>query len=41
MFDEQRGECIENLEKDSPAMEMYLASLSSLAKCSEAGLFYR
>lgn len=34
-------ECIEGLEKDSPAMEMYMASLTFLAKCSEAGLFYR
>lgn len=34
-------ECIEGLGKDSPAMEMYLASLTFLAKCSEAGLFYR
>lgn len=34
-------ECIEGLKKDSPAVEMYFASLSFLAKCSEAGLFYR
>ncbi len=34
-------ECIEGLNTDSPAAEMYLASLSFLAKCSEAGLFYR
>lgn len=34
-------ECIEGLQEDSPAMEMYLSSLSFLAKCSEAGLFYR
>ena len=34
-------ECIEGLEKDSPAMEMYMAALTFLAKCSEAGLFYR
>ncbi len=34
-------ECIEGLGKDSPAIEMYMASLTFLAKCSEAGLFYR
>ncbi len=34
-------ECIEELHHDSPAAEMYLASLSFLAKCSEAGLLYR
>ena len=34
-------ECIERLEKDSPVMEMYMAFLTFLAKCSEAGLFYR
>lgn len=34
-------ECIEGLEQDSPAMEMYMASLTFLAKCSEVGLFYR
>lgn len=34
-------ECIEGLENDSPAMEMYMASLTFLAKCSEVGLFYR
>lgn len=34
-------ECIEGVEKDSPAMEMYMAALMFLAKCSEVGLFYR
>lgn len=34
-------ECISSLEKNSPIMEAYLASLSFLAKCSEAGLYYR
>lgn len=34
-------ECIEGLEQDSPSMEMYMASLTFLAKCSEVGLFYR
>ena len=29
------------LGKDSPKMEMYMASLTFLAKCSEVGLFYR
>lgn len=32
-------ECIEGLEKDSPAMEMYMAVLTFLAKCSEAGFY--
>ena len=34
-------ECIEDLDKNSPVKEQYLASLSFLAKCSEAGLYYR
>jgi proteasome lid subunit RPN8/RPN11 len=34
-------ECIEDLNKNSPVMEQYLASLSFLAKCSEVGLYYR
>lgn len=34
-------ECIEGMDKDSPAMEMYMAALTFLAKCSEVGLFYR
>ncbi len=34
-------ECIEGLDKDSPAMEMYMAALTFLTKCSEVGLFYR
>lgn len=34
-------ECICELGKDSPKMEMYMASLTFLAKCSEVGLFYR
>jgi proteasome lid subunit RPN8/RPN11 len=35
------GECIEDLNQNSPVMEQYLASLSFLAKCSEVGLYYR
>lgn len=34
-------ECIEDLHKNSPVVEQYLASLSFLAKCSEVGLYYR
>lgn len=34
-------QCIEGLGKDSAATEMYMASLTFLAKCSEVGLFYR
>ena len=34
------NECVENLEKDSPLTEVYLASLSFLAKSSEAGIWY-
>lgn len=35
------NECIDGLKKDSPPTERYMASLTFLAKCSEAGLFYR
>ena len=35
------NECVENLEKDSPLTEIYLASLSFLAKSSEVGIYYR
>jgi proteasome lid subunit RPN8/RPN11 len=34
-------ECIQDLNQSSPVMELYLASLSFLAKCSEVGLYYR
>ncbi|MCM1267206.1 MAG: hypothetical protein NC302_04800 [Bacteroidales bacterium] len=34
-------ECIDGLTKNSPVTEIYLASLSFLAKCSEVGLYYR
>ena len=34
-------ECIDGLAKNSPMSEVYLASLSFLAKCSEVGLYYR
>lgn len=34
-------ECIDGLAKNSPMTEVYLASLSFLAKCSEVGLYYR
>ena len=34
------NECIEGLSKNSPMTEVYLASLSFLAKCSEVGLYY-
>lgn len=34
-------ECIDDLEDNSPVTEVYLASLSFLAKCSEVGLYYR
>lgn len=34
-------ECIDGLSKNSPMLEVYLASLSFLAKCSEVGLYYR
>lgn len=33
-------ECIDGLSKNSPMPEVYLASLSFLAKCSEVGLYY-
>lgn len=35
------NECIDGLTKNSPMLEVYLASLSFLAKCSEVGLYYR
>lgn len=35
------GECIADLTRVSPIKEQYLAALSFLAKCSEAGLYYR
>ena len=34
-------ECIQGLTRNSPSSEMYMATLSFLAKCSEAGLYYR
>ena len=34
-------DCIDGLNKESTIKELYLASLSFLAKCSEAGLYYR
>ena len=34
-------ECIQGLKRNSPSSEMYMATLSFLAKCSEAGLYYR
>lgn len=34
-------ECIEGLDENSSMQELYLSSLSFLAKCSEAGLYYR
>lgn len=34
-------DCIDGLNKKSTIKELYLASLSFLAKCSEAGLYYR
>lgn len=34
-------ECVEDLRKDSPLTEIYLAALSFLAKCSEVGIYYR
>lgn len=33
--------CIEDLSRESSTKDLYLASLSFLAKCSEAGLYYR
>lgn len=35
------NECVENLKKNSPLTELYLAALSFLAKSSEAGIYYR
>ncbi len=35
------NECVENLKKDSPLTEIYLAALSFLAKSSEVGIYYR
>ena len=35
------GDCIEGLNPDTALNEFYLAALSFLAKCSEAGLYYR
>lgn len=35
------NECVENLKKDSPLTEIYLAALSSLVKSSEVGIYYR
>lgn len=34
-------ECIQGLKRNSPSSEVYMATLSFLARCSEAGLFYR
>ena len=34
-------ECMDGLNKSSSATELYLASLTFLAKCSEVNLFYR
>lgn len=34
-------ECIQGLKRSSPSSEVYMATLSFLAKCSEAGLYYR
>ena len=35
------NECISGLEKDSSQKEVYEAGLIFLARCSEAGLYYR
>lgn len=35
------NECVENLKKDSPVTEVYLAALSFLARSSEVGVYYR
>lgn len=35
------NECVENLKKDSPLTEIYLAALLFLARCSEVGIYYR
>ena len=34
-------ECIHGLKRNSPSSEVYMATLTFLAKCSEAGLYYR
>ena len=34
-------ECIQGLKRNSPSQEVYMATLTFLAKCSEAGLYYR
>lgn len=34
-------ECIQDLTKNSPNSKIYMAALTFLAKCSEAGLYYR
>lgn len=34
-------ECTQGLQRNSPSSEVYMASLTFLAKCSEAGLYYR
>ena len=35
------NECVEDLKKDSPLTEVYLAELSFLARSSEVGIYYR
>ena len=34
-------ECIQGLTRNSSSSEVYMATLTFLAKCSEAGLYYR
>ena len=34
-------ECIQGLKRNSPSSKVYMATLTFLAKCSEAGLYYR
>lgn len=34
-------ECIQGLKRNSPSSDVYMATLTFLAKCSEAGLYYR
>ena len=34
-------ECTRDLKRNSPSSEVYMATLTFLAKCSEAGLYYR
>lgn len=34
-------ECIQGLTRNSQSSEVYMATLTFLAKCSEAGLYYR